>query len=74
MKILITEKVIKVNVGGKLQTFAEGDQVTVDDDIGHLCVANGWAEDLEGKVKTGERVPGASGEIVPDTIAQKVAG
>ena len=71
MKIEVTEEVLKINVGGQLVTFAKGDQVTVDDDIGELACAHGWAKDLAKKVKTGDRVPGASSKIVPDTITQK---
>lgn len=71
MRIKVTEETLKLNIDGKLVAFHEGDQVTVDEDIGRLACAHGWAEDLDGNVETGERIPGASGEIVPDNVEQQ---
>ena len=71
MKIEITEKTIKINVDGKLQQFAEGDIVTVSDEVGNLCCAHGWAKDTAGTVATGARVAGVS-KLAPASIKQKI--
>lgn len=70
MKIKITESEIKLNVDGQLVTYHEGDQVTVSDAIGELCVRHGWAEDLDGNIETGARIPGAA-PITVNSLAQK---
>lgn len=68
MRIRITEETIKLSIDGKLVKFQLNDEVAVTDEIGELCVGAGWADDVDGKVETGERVPGAGGRIEPDTL------
>ena len=69
MKIKVTEETIKLNIKGKLVLFRKDDEVTVDDDVGMICVTNGWGDDVSGKVETGIRTPGASGEIKPEQVS-----
>ncbi len=73
MKIEITEEVIKLNVGGKLQVYNKGDVVTVEDPIGELCCQHGWGLDVDGAVPSNERKPGANGKVVPDNVVTKQA-
>ncbi len=35
--------------------YEKDDICTVDDDLANLACEHGWAEDTEGKIKTGER-------------------
>ena len=37
------------------QHFANGDEVTVSDEVGEAWCGAGWAKDLDGNVETGER-------------------
>jgi len=85
MKIRITEPnqtdadgnpqpALKLNIGGKLQPFYNGDEVTVDAAVGTVACAHGWAEDIDGQVATGERKPGASGPVEPTPVKQTVRG
>ncbi len=43
---------------GRHYAQSRGDVVTVPDDVGRRWCAYGWAKDLDGKVETGERIPG----------------
>jgi len=63
MRIKVLEKTLKLNVENKLKDFSEGDEVTVEDTIGKTCVQFGWAEDLDGGIPTGDRLPGANGKL-----------
>ena len=74
-QIRITEETLKLNVGGKLRPFSKGDVVSVgngptqlEPGIAETCLKFGWAEDVDGVEPTGERKPGASGEVMPDTV------
>lgn len=51
MRVKITEKKLK-DAGYDL---AEGDSITVSDDLGRTWCGHGWAKDLDGKVASGER-------------------
>jgi hypothetical protein len=73
MKIEILEDEIKLNIDGKLVRYEKGDVVNVRDDIGASCCALGWANDVSGVVKTGERKPGAGAPLVPDNLLQDVS-
>lgn len=60
MRVEITEKKLR-DAGYNL---AEGDVVTVPDEVGKAWCSHGWCRDVDGKVPTGERkVTGA--EIQP---------
>ena len=56
MRVEITEK--KLKDGG--YDLVEGDTITVPDELGNAWCARGWCRDTEGKVATGERIPGAA--------------
>lgn len=60
MRVEITEKKLR-DAGFDL---TEGDVITVPKEVGSAWCANGWARDTEGKVETGERIPGVR-EIQP---------
>ena len=61
-KITVTEKTLKLNVNGQLQVYTEGDSVSVEDQIADICIKHGWADDTDGDMETGPRIPGASGD------------
>lgn len=44
---------------GTRYSLSKSDVVTVSDECGKRWCGFGWVKDLEGKVKTGERKPGA---------------
>lgn len=50
---------------GRHYALAKGDVVTVPDAYGAKLCARGWAKDVDGKVKTGERKAG------PEVLAPK---
>ena len=52
---------------GQHYQLGKGDIVTVPDDYGARLVWLGWAKDVDGKVKTGERKPG------PETLTPQKA-
>lgn len=54
MRVEVTEKKLR-DAGYDL---VEGDTLTVPKDVGERWCALGWCKDTEGKVATGERVPG----------------
>jgi hypothetical protein len=54
MRVEITEERLK-DAGYNL---GKGDIITVADEVGRSWCENGWAKDVEGKVESGERVPG----------------
>ena len=68
IQVEILEDSLKTQVGGVPINLSKGDRVKVDDAIAEYWCSLGWAQDVDGKVETGERVPGASGEIVPDSV------
>ncbi len=72
MKIRVTEKSIKLNVDNRLQVFQEGDEVTVEDKVGTMCVSQGWADDIDGNTETGPRVPGAVA-VQPDNVKSEIS-
>jgi hypothetical protein len=51
MRVKITEK--RLRDGG--YDLSEGDTITVPDELGATWCGHGWCEDVDGKVKTGER-------------------
>lgn len=60
MRVKVLEKKLR-DAGYNL---VEGDTVTVPDEVGKAWCSHGWAEDVDGKVKTAERkVVGA--ELTP---------
>lgn len=74
MRIEITEKRISdVGPDGHLNVWHEGDVVTVDDAYGAELCRRGWAKDVDGKVATGERRPGAQRLEVPKTTVRAAA-
>jgi len=68
MRVLINEKRLSDldPATGQHYLLAEGDTITVPDDVGARWCAYGWASDVEGKVATGERVEGAREVIAHD--------
>ncbi len=52
MKVKILEETGIKHAG---VSYQHDDEVTVDDHVGAMFCANGWAEDLAGEVETGER-------------------
>lgn len=66
MKIEMLEDVLH----GREQ-FSEGEVRLVDEDVGQYFCSNGWANDLEGKVETGERRTDHA-TLTPDSVAQKM--
>ena len=65
MKVEVTEKKLR-DAGFNL---AEGDTITVPDEIGKAWCRRGWAKDVDGKVPTGPRiVRGAVVQPDPGTI------
>jgi hypothetical protein len=44
---------------GHHYVLEKGDTITVPDAYGARICARGWAKDVDGKAKTGERKPGA---------------
>lgn len=73
IKVEILEDTLKDTIAGIAITLHKGDQVSVDREIAKYWCRLGWAKDIKGKIKTGERIPGASGEIVPDAIVQTMS-
>ena len=67
MQIKITEASLKLNIDGTMRPFTAGDVVTVDADIGIRCCENGWAEDVDGVVKSATRSPGVK-SIKPSNV------
>lgn len=57
---------------GQHYTLGKGDIVTVSDATGKRWCGYGWAEDVKGKVKTGERIPGPQA-IEPQDLTIKGA-
>jgi hypothetical protein len=55
MRVEVTEKKLR-DAGYDL---VQGDTLTVPEDIGSRWCGFGWAKDTSGRVKTGERIPGA---------------
>lgn len=55
MKVEVTEKALKSDG----YNLVEGDTLTVPDEVGARWCGYGWAKDVDGKVETGERKPGA---------------
>ncbi len=51
---------------GSHYVLGEGDTVTVSDATGKRWCSYGWAKDLGGKIKTGERIEGARAVEVQD--------
>ena len=72
MRIKVTEDSLKLNVDGALKTFTKDDEVTVEDIIGNVCVAQGWADDIAGVVPTGPRIEGAA-KVQPNNLKLKVS-
>ena len=68
MKIEVLGPELKLVIDGKLKVYAQGDQVTVDDDAGRRACAHGWAADLDGNIGTAPRVPGSKGPIAIDSL------
>lgn len=52
----------------------KGDVITVPEKLGAKWCGAGWAKDLDGKVDTAERVPGAAQlEVSPAKLAARLA-
>lgn len=56
MRVEITEKSLK-DAG---MVLSDGDRVTVPAEVGRRWCELGWAKDRDGKVKSGDRVPGVA--------------
>ena len=54
------------------QVFHKGEARIVSDDDGKQFCDLGWAKDLDGKIETGKRTPGAS-ELVINNVSQTQA-
>lgn len=52
----------------------EGDTVTVSQPAAERWCGFGWAEDVEGKIPTGERKPGAQGKLTAAKATQESKG
>ena len=53
---------------GQRYNLERDDVITVPDEVGERWVTNGWAEDVAGKVKTGERREVKGQTINPKSI------
>ena len=69
MRVTITEKKLK-DAGYNL---VHGDTLTVDNALGAKWCQLGWAQDADGVVPTGERIPGARALDVQNTKVSKGA-
>lgn len=58
-------------VEGRMLILAEGDVVTVRDEVGAYFCQQGWAEDVAGVCPTGERKPGVV-KLTPDQVTQVI--
>lgn len=68
MRIKVLEQRLRDEciVTGNRYDLAEGDTITVEESLGAYWCKHGWVEDVDGKVKTGERkVRGVS--VQPDS-------
>lgn len=61
MKVKVTEEVLRSDG----YNLVDGDTLTVPDEVGTKWCGLGWAEDVDGNIETGERVPGVV-RIAPD--------
>ena len=55
MRVKILEKDIKHEIDGVLSQFEKDEVRSVPDSVGTYFCANGWAEDVDGNVKTAGR-------------------
>lgn len=55
---------------GRHYLLAKGDTITVPDAYGTKLCGHGWVRDLDGKVKTAARSPGAQ-IVKPDKVVVK---
>ena len=53
------------------QTYEAGDTKTVDEDFGAYVCGVGWAKDLAGQVKSGDRNISKSVELSVDNVKSK---
>lgn len=58
---------------GKHRVMVKGDVLTVPDAYGARMCALGWVKDLDGKVKTEERIPGPQ-MVTPHKLTIKARG
>lgn len=72
MRIEVLEESLKDTdqATGKRYELSKGDIVTVRDEYGARLCGFGWVKDLEGKVKSAERKPGAE-VLVPQKMVVK---
>ena len=71
MKVRFNEAV-KTGIDDVFHAFSEGDEVTVPDADGEKFCARGWAEDVDGKVPTGVRKPGANAALEVASVKNAV--
>lgn len=55
MKVKILEESIKHEIDSTIQVFEKDEVRSVPDNVGEYFCGLGWAEDVSGQVKTGER-------------------
>lgn len=71
---ILEERLSDTNAeSGRHYLASKGDTLTVPDDYGARLCRFGWAKDLDGKVKTGERKPGVE-TLVPAKKVVKSRG
>lgn len=59
--------------GGRLYVQSQGDVITVPDRFGALLCSRGWAKDVDGKVPSAERKPGAV-RVAPVKVKHNTKG